>query len=209
MKNKLLIKLSRFFQIILLLTFLLPFFPNSCEKNFDDFPAEELSFVELQKEQDSLGINNNLELVKNNQIIDTIKANDSVGYETEKNKIDNDLSMKLSNKSPILKIILRPNNNYTGLATLIDNFYVIRYGYGLGITLVLWLIVLIIKFKDFNNIILFINLLGILFLSQSYSLNFFVNESLCGFWISTTLCILILLYDLIIFKIQNTKDKKM
>lgn len=118
---------------------------------------------------------------------------------------EEELSKALSEKSPILKAILRPNDNYTGMASLIDFYSVFVLGYGLGIAFVLWIIALIIKLKDFNNIFILMNFVGLVCMSLSSSPNIFVNKRLWGFWFCLIWCLLMIIYDLLLLKKLKTK----
>lgn len=203
------LKLSKLLQIGLLLTFFLPFFPQGCEpKQAETTPTQDSTFVA----DDSLR-KNSVELIRQIEKTDTIATAITNNTTQNTDKIGegnqgNELSNRISNKSTLLKFLLRPNNNYTGIASLIDCFSLIEIGYGLGIAFILWIIGLIIKLKDFNNIFLFINTLGLIFLSVSHSLNVFNDTRLWGFWVCLTWSTIMIIYDcIILLKIRKERQK--
>ncbi|MDD4993994.1 MAG: hypothetical protein PHR83_17370 [Paludibacter sp.] len=207
---KMRIKLSRLLQIGLLLTFLLPFFPQGCDpKQAENVPTPDSTFVAV----DSLRQDSN-ELTMQIEKSDTLKTavsenttqnTDKTG---EKNE-DNELSTKISKKSTFLKFLLRPNNNYTGIASLIDFFSILEFGYGLGIAFILWLIALIIKFKDYNNIFILLNFVGLVSLFWTHSMyNVMSEKRLWGFWVCLIWGAIMIIYDcIILLKIRKERQK--
>lgn len=207
MKKK--IKLSIILQIGLLLTFFLPFFPHGCmmvaeEATAVDSTALDTIAIDIDTLYTDSLLEDNTALVK--QETDTLKTAtiDNSVKNTNKPASNNDnkeLSERLSDKSTLLKSLLRPNNNYTGIATLIDSFSFLPFGFGLGIAFILWILSLIIKLKDFNNIFIFINVTGTILLSFSHSLEIFgSNKRLWGFWVCLVWSILMIIYDFFILK---------
>ncbi len=204
------LKLSKLLQIGLLLTFFLPFFPRGCEpKQAEDAPTVDTTVVAVDTlRQDSSN------LTKENEKSDTLKTVvfNNTTQKTEKKetetKIENkELSAQIAKKSTILTLLLRPNENYTGIASLIDYFSFLELGYGLGIAFVLWIIGLIIKLKDYNNIFVLINILGLVFLSVSHSLNVFNDTRLWGFWVCLIWSATMTIYDcIILLKIRKERQ---
>lgn len=207
MKKK--IKLSIVLQIGLLFTFFLPFFPPGCMKKVEEAPAVDSTTVDSAivavdtVYNDSLSVDSTA-LVQ--EQVDTLKTatianSEQNTHNPESNHDNGELSERLSAKSKILKAILRPNDNYTGVAVFIDLFSFLQFGYGLAIAFILWLISLIIKLKDFNNIFIFINVLGTILLCFSHSLQIFSpDKRLWGFWVCLIWSILIIIYDYFILK---------
>jgi len=202
------IKYSKILQIGLLLTFFLPFFPQGCKpKRAEEAPSTDTTFVSVDTLKQE-----NIALIQQNKQSDTTKAaifenSTQITNKTEVEEEGNGLSTKISNKSPILKLLLRPNHNYTGIGSLIDFFSCLELGYGLGIAFVLWLIALIIKLKDFNNIFVVINIIGLIFLSVSHSLNIFNDKRLWGFWVCLIWSAIMIIYDSIIL-LKIRKERK-
>jgi len=207
MKTK--IRYSKLLQIGLLLTFFLPFFPQGCEptKKATEAPRADSTIVATDTlRQDS----NQLTQGKGQQgTLKTTVTGNVADSKDRKQAADEDdaLSTKLSNKSAILKFVLRPNGNYTGLATLIDCFSFLRYGYGLGFAFILWLIALIIKLKDYNNIFYLINIGGLIFLFGTYSMNNLMSdERLWGFWVCIIWSAIMIVYDsIVLLKIRKVR----
>jgi hypothetical protein len=108
-----------------------------------------------------------------------------------------------------LRLLLRPNNNYTGIASLIDCFSLLELGYGLGIAFILWLIALIVKIKDYNNILHLLNILGLVFMYGTHSMYNIMNEErLWGFWVCIIWSSIMIIYDtLILLKIRRNRIK--
>jgi len=203
------IKLSKLFQIGLLLTFFLPFFPQGCKpKQAEEAPKPDSTFISADTlRQESIA------LTQQNEQSDTTKTAIFENSTQNTNKTEvadegNGLSTKISKKSKILKLLLRPNGNYTGISSLIDFFSALEIGYGLGIAFILWIIALIIKLKDFNNIFILINIIGLIFLSVSHSLNVFNDTRLWGFWVCLIWSTTMIIYDFIILlKIRRERQK--
>lgn len=204
------IKFSKLLQIGLLLTFLLPFFPQGCKpKQAEEAPTPDSTFVAV----DTLRQDNSA-LTQANQQLDTIKtaALENSTQNTDKTEVtneDKELSTRFSKKSILLKSLLRPNDNYTGIATLIDCYSLLEIGYGLGIAFILWLIALIVKFKDYNNIFILMNIAGLVFMFGTHSMYNILDETrLWGFWVSIIWCATMIIYDFIIqLKIRKERKK--
>ncbi|HEY6915931.1 MAG TPA: hypothetical protein VI413_14735 [Paludibacter sp.] len=200
MKNS--VKYSKILQIGLLLTFFLPFFPHGCEPK----KAEEMSMSDSTQVIIDSASQERSKLILANKQSDSIKTTAIENVSDTKDQspnIDSDkeLTTKISQKSSILKLLLRPNDNYTGIASLIDFFSLVEFGYGLAIAFILWLISLITKLKDFNSIFLLINIIGLAFLSVSHSLNVFNDRRLWGFWVCLIWAVAMIIYDsIILFK---------
>lgn len=203
------IKYSKILQIGLLLTFFLPFFPQGCKpKQTEDVHMSDSTFVFIDTlRQESIALTQQVQQpdTTNSAIYENSSQN------TNNNEVEeegNGLSTKISKKSMILKLLLRPNGNYTGISSLIDFFSALKIGYGLGIAFILWLIALIIKLKDFNNIFVFINVIGLICLTISDSLNPFNDTRLWGFWVCLIWSTIMIIYDIIILlKIRRERQK--
>ena len=203
------IKYSKLMQIGLLLTLFLPFFPKGCEqKNAEDKPTTNSSIVTV----DTLKQESN-ELKKKTVQSDTLKNAElkSAGInkdQTQASDEEDELSAKLSKKSTVLKLLLRPNDDYTGVANIMDGFSLLELGYGLTFAFVLWMIALIVKLKDYNNIFNLINIIGLLFLYESHSMyNAMSDIRLWGYWVCFSWCALMIVYDTILLKIRKNPQK--
>jgi hypothetical protein len=120
---------------------------------------------------------------------------------------EEDLSERLSNKSSILKFLLRPNDNYTGIGYTLDVFQKL-FGFGVAISFILLIIGLIIKIKDYNNIFHFINSVAliILFLTKPA---LYTDSKLWGFWVCLTLGFVLLAYDTVVLILIKKNRKKL
>ena len=207
---KTVIRYSKLLQIGLLLTFFLPFFPQGCEpKKAEEAPNVDSTIVAVDTvRQDSS------DLAQGNKQADTLKtaAVENTAHNKDKSEVttdDSELSTRFSKKSTILKFLLRPDNNYTGIASLIDCFSLLEVGYGLGIAFILWLIALIVKLKDYNNIFILLNILGLVFMYGTHSMyNIMSEKRLWGFWVCIFWCAAMILYDsIILLKIRKERNK--
>lgn len=205
------IKYSKLLQIGLLLTFFLPFFPQGCEpKKAEEAPRTDSTIVVV----DTVRQDSN-QLAQGKGQPDTLKTagagniTDNKGQKQASNE-DDALSTELSKKSTILKFMLRPNDNYTGIASLIDCFSLLRIGYGLGLAFILWLIAFIIKLKDYNNIFHLINIVGLIFLFGTHSMyNVMSEERLWGFWVCIVWSATMIIYDsIVLLKIRKGRIKR-
>ena len=207
---KTVIRYSKLLQIGLLLTFFLPFFPQGCEpKKAEEAPNVDSTIVAVDTvRQDSS------DLAQGNKQADTLKtaAVENTAHNKDKSEVttdDSELSTRFSKKSTILKFLLRPDNNYTGIASLIDCFSLLEVGYGLGIAFILWLIALIVKLKDYNNIFILLNIVGLVFMYGTHSMyNIMSEKRLWGFWVCIFWCAAMILYDsIILLKIRKERNK--
>lgn len=204
------IRYSKLLQIGLLLTFFLPFFPPGCEpKQAVEAPMIDSTVVAADTVRQ-----NSMELTTRSEQTDTLKtvALENTTQNADKTEVttdDNELSTKISKKSAFLRLLLRPNNNYTGIASLIDCYSFMEFGYGLGIALILWLIALIVKIKDYNNIFHLLNILGLVFMYGTHSMFYIMNEErLWGFWVCIIWSSIMIIYDtLILLKIRRNRIK--
>lgn len=158
------IRVSRLLQIGLLLTFLLPFLQGGCsptEGNISSKIADSTRILDsiAAIAAEAKRINDSIDAAKQNSI--SIYKKDTIGNSKQANLEDNTITDKLSMKSRILKIFLRPNDNYSGLALVIELFSIFISEFGIVLAFILWTISLIIKFKDFNGIFNLLNIIGL------------------------------------------------
>jgi len=204
MNMKRAIKISKFLQIGLLLTLFLPFFPSGCEsKHAEEVPVQEITDNDLLS-SDSV---NQLSAAFESDTVVTATAENRIQQtdSTQKGSNDSELSSKLAKKSSILRLLLRPNNNYTGIASLIETFSVFQLGYGLGMACILWVVALVVKFKDFNNIFMLINIIGLVLMFYSHSIaNILNDDRLWGFWVCISWSATMIVYDgLLLFRLKK------
>jgi len=201
------IKLSGFLQIGLLLTLFLPFFPSGCEPK----KAEEVTAI------DTTAIVNDSLTRDSSKLALVAEVPDSTTTVTQQTADNNSktdipepepkLSKTVSEKSSILKFLLRPNDNYTGVGYLLDLFELFKYGYGLGVAFILWIIALVIKFKDFNSIFNLINVLAFVLLCNTNSMYIVLGVRLWGFWVCVGWSAMTIIYDsVLLWKIRRTKN---
>lgn len=191
--------ISKYLQVGLLFCFLLPFFPQGCQQKMEESSIENTVDEEsIDEEIVDEEIEDNAENTMESFPLNAENKNE-IDTETEE-KNEEVPSMRIAQKSNLLRYVLRPNDNYTGVATLIDLIPFINLGYGLGIAFILFFLALVIKFKDFNNIFILLNVLGLIFLSFSHSTDLFSSKRLWGFWFCLAWCVLMIMYDLILLK---------
>lgn len=195
-------RISILLQTVLLLTFLLPFFPEGCTEK----KAEPASNVPA----DSTCVASQVDTLAEHVIDKVSKVNiDSatIGTQSYTSNQDSTLTQKISAKSNVLKILLRPDEKYTGIGYLIEMSFYWQLGIGLAIAFILWIISLIIKCKDFNNIFQLNNLIGLImfFISKS-GFNITNDSRLWGFWVCFTLGLVMFVYDTFVLLRQKKKD---
>ena len=207
MKNP--IRISKYLQIIVLLSFLLPFFPKGCEQKKSDEALSIQKIDEVQPPEINTATENNEEsthegLLSPNKsfpsdsisIDSLMMLNEEKSIQSEKNLT---LTEKLAAKSPFLKLILLPSTNYSGLGYVMDMLES-SYGYanqfGVVIGFMFLLLGLIIKLKDFNNLFMYFNALAIPMVFITKPMLFAGATRLWGFWVCMGLMVLMLAYDL-------------
>ncbi len=207
---KTVIKISKLLQIGLLLTFILPFFPSGCESK----QAEEASVQDTAIVANDSLLTDSVKQAARELDADTVVATTTENTTqesdtTKKESADSNLSTKIAKKSTILKLLLRPNNNYTGIAALIDCFSFLQFGYGLGMAFILWVIALVVKLKDFNNIFILMNIIGLILMFYSYSISNILNdERLWGFWVCIFWSAIMNVFDcILLFRLRKLSKK--
>lgn len=226
------IKLSRYLQILLLLAFLLPFFPKGClQPSQDDLNAK--IDADSTRVSDSTAFIDSLKLINpkinidsaynahiaypikidsNKKIepiaVDSVSKTISTVEKQEKND-KSDFATELSEKSRILKLLLRPNDNYTGLAHVLNTFFYIFNYAGITIAFIVWIIALILKLKEKKSFHLF-NITGLIsFYFTSFVYTFtYIDIKLWGYWLTFALGLLIIILDSIIFLVNKNKTIK-
>ncbi|WP_243349756.1 hypothetical protein [Parabacteroides sp. FAFU027] len=187
-------RISILLQTALLLTFLLPFFPQGCVEK----KAEPASNIPA----DSTGVALQVDKLADHIIDKVSDANtDSAMIVTQSYTSDHDstLTEKLSAKSKVLNILLRPKGKYTGIGYLIEMSFYWQLGVSLAIAYILWIISLIIKCKDYNNIFHLINIIALIMFSISKNGFNIVNETrLWGFWVCFALGLTMTIYDTVV-----------
>jgi hypothetical protein len=231
-------QISRLLQIVLLLTFFLPFFPEGCSDEGTNAEIEKMRADSIARADsitlvDSVlkihpNINIDSFLTVQNRLLakpDSINNVNKVFHDSATTQTDSiadkddsvhfKTSENLSKKSKLLKTILRPHNNYTGIGFIVDTFeeYIIFFG---ALTAFLFFILgLIIKYKDFNNSFNWINIIAwILLLFTNPIINWnvsiinwdFWSDKLWGYWVCLVFGIIMIIYDsMTLIKIKHKK----
>jgi hypothetical protein len=121
-------------------------------------------------------------------------------------------SETLSKKSKILRILLRPgDNNYTGIGFVLDSFLGYLIFFGTCTAFFLFLLGLLIKYRDLEIKFYPINIIGWLFLLftkpqgnlDELNLNFW-EDKLWGYWVCLAFGVILIIYDsFILLKIRK------
>lgn len=188
---KKLINISKWLQMLVLLTFFLPFFPPGCEQSKK---AEEAPVALCVDSTNGSG-----QSISQDKITVKSKKSSSMGNADNNEAI----SERLSKKSVVLKFLLRPNDNYTGIGYTLDVFESF-FGFGISMALILLLIGLIIKIKDYNLIFQFINFGAFILLFFSRPA-MFTDSKLWGFWVCLALVSCTLIYDTVVLMLSWKK----
>ncbi|HEY5509359.1 MAG TPA: hypothetical protein VIK29_11845 [Paludibacter sp.] len=206
MKNP--IRISKYLQVMVLLSFLLPFFPKGCEqkKSEDAMTMEQMNEVkptvtDSTTEKKEVATHEGL-LQPNKSFPSDSISNDSLMALCETTKQESahlTLTEKLSAKSPLLELILLPSTNYSGLGYVMDmleSSYVYANQFGVVIGFLFLLLGLIIKLKDFNNLFMYFNALAVYMVFITKPMLFAGSTRLWGFWVCMVLMIIMVAYDL-------------
>ena len=193
MKN--LKKISKYLQIMVLLAFFLPFFPAGCEpKKAETTPVTDSTLIAMDSTQ------TNTKLTASTDSI--TQSNDSTKQ---------GITEKLSKKSKLLKLILRPDDNFSGVGYLLGVSEILILECGAAIAFILWIIGLVVKLKDYNTIFHLINFLALMFFyftSPGGLLNIFGGIKLWGYWICLGFGVIIVLFDAFIFIKQRKSQNQ-
>jgi hypothetical protein len=206
MRNQ--IRISKYLQVLVLLTFLLPFFPKGCEQKKSDEAMvmkqikEVKPVVTVSETENGAAVNGGLLQPNKTFPSDSISIDSLMTLSEEATpKSEKQLTMteKLSAKSPLLKLILLPSTNYSGLGYVMDMLessigYANQFGVVIGFMFLL--LGLIIKLKDFNNLFMFFNALAIPMVFVTKPMLFAGSTRLWGFWVCLGLMVIMLAYDL-------------
>lgn len=207
------IKYSRFLHVLVLFTFFLPFFYSGCggsgaeEKAKQEAKHQADSIAEVTREMDSLvslypdtfqaNISYNTDSTTVSDSIDTIaKDNQVFNYLND----DENLSLTIIKKFPILKPLLNPEQNvYTGLGTVI-NLFPLMFLFGAFLSMLFLLSGFVVKFleKTALKTILFLEVIAALFLYNAAPLDVW-GEKLWGYWVGLTSILILILFDFYIW----------
>jgi hypothetical protein len=119
------------------------------------------------------------------------------------------ISKRLSQKSKLLKLVLRPKDGYSGIGFILDEFiaYIVMGGTITGF--MFFLIAFIIKIKNFNNIFYLCNIIGLImtFFNNPSTFTFFIGEGkLWGYWICIFFGIIMIAYDsILLWKLKKNR----
>lgn len=203
------INYSRFLHVLVLCTFFLPFFYSGCggpsaeEKAKQEAQRQADSIVKATSEMDSLmsfepdtfqaNIGNSEYSATVSMPIDTIaKNNEALNYLND----DENLSLTIIKKFPILKPLLHPEQNvYTGLGTAI-NLFPLMFLFGAFLSMLFLLVGFVVKFleKSAFKTILLLEIIAALFLFNAAPFNFWGKE-LWGYWVALTSILILILFD--------------
>ncbi len=195
-------RISKILHWIVLLSFFLPFFYTGCQPE----SKEEKEQAKL----DSIEMANNPidSLAPENSENDTLSSTKSDSTNSEKEKKDELLSIKIAHKFPYLKPLLIPEKDtYSGIAVALDSFFYLFF-FGVFNSFFLLIISLTAKFiqKEARKLIVFLEILSIIFLSISHPYSF-DSKTLWGFWVCLGLIILLTVYDFYLIKL-NTRFRR-
>jgi uncharacterized membrane protein (UPF0136 family) len=196
MKNR--IKISKCLQILVLLAFFLPFFPQGCKpKQTEVAPKADSTIVSVNTTVTKVQVDFAKQTISDTAKIDTAKVASTTGTDNNKKDTDESLSNTLSKKFKILKPLLRPSDNYTGIGNSINTFQWFEM-LGTAFALLLFVISLIIKLKDYNSIFHFINGLALLSLVFAHGSNIMNQDRLWGYWVCLSMAVIMVVFDTVV-----------
>jgi hypothetical protein len=209
--------LSKIMQVLVILTFFLPFFYTGCG-NYKNKEKEAKRIADSTGMSDSAMMHDTVRKVNNIPLNDSVKTAtvDSTPKTTvaetrssAKSNKDEQLSYQLVNEYPFLSIFLMPSENtYSGIGTIV-NFIPYIIFFLLFISLLLLIIGLLIKFIDplaIRTIVILdcLILIGIFF-SRNPS---FVSDRLWGYWVCLATTALLLAVDVYILVKAKKKTEQ-
>ena len=202
MKNK--TAFSKWLQVLVLLTFLLPFFPKGCgpRKSGEEAPRADSIVVATKTTSENVTVNSK-QLSIDTTNINTVNVKATPAATNENKADDESLSEKITKKYKFLTPVLLPSGNYSGIGYTIDSaYYFMLFGTGLGFLLLI--IGLIVKLKDYNSIYHLVNDMALIFLLLANGPDIFFQSKLWGYWVCLTLVIIMVVYD----TVRQFKSKK-
>lgn len=185
-------KISKILQVLLLLSFFLPFFSQGC----------------TPKEAEKASANDSTLVAQDNSKTETIAVANTDSNQQNVDNTKNGLTESLSKKSTLLKYVLRRNDNFSGIGYITEVFIVLFVQCGAAVAFILWIIGLIVKLKDYNNIFHLINIAAVIsfiFTNPMILTNLF-GFKLWGYWVCLGLAVIMVIYDLVILKINAKKQ---
>lgn len=215
-------------QIILILTFFLPFFPQGCENKeqqqeqeyLDSLRvADSINLVISRKSVDSRDIDSTFQNV-NEKKMDTnglvssqpkLSNSDAIPTARESNsksdESNDSYSQEFSKGNKILKLLLRPGKNVTGIAYVIDTFLDVINYFGITIAFLLWIVALLLRLTNNSGSITF-NIVGLILFYFTGFYSTFTNTSteLWGYWVTFSFAALIIVLETVKL-IRNKKIK--
>lgn len=207
MKNK--TAFSKWLQVLVLLTFLLPFFPKGCEpKKAEEAP--HVDSIQVAKDTAGAGIaaDSSSQLAIDSTNEDTTKVKTTSVANNEDKDNDESPSEMISKKFKFLTPVLRPSGNYSGIGFTIESIQYFML-FGTGLAFLLFVIGLIVKLKDYNSILHLVNDLGLIFLLFAYGGNPLNQHPLWGYWVCLAFVIVMVVYDTVRqFRSKKKPNKK-
>jgi hypothetical protein len=205
MKN--LIRTSNILQVILFLSFFLPFF-KSCDT--DVSKQKEMEEELLKSKIDSTQLMDSTNIVidstQNNVLINNPSAIEKLRIPDQ--KASSNLTDSLCKNNRTIATLLRPNNDYSGMGYILDYFKFYFLQFGILSTFILLLLSLIIRLVSFRKFILpclILNTSGLIFLILTNPFTTLFEEViLWGYITSIVIFAFSIVLDIILFiKLRN------
>ena len=216
---------SKLFHLVVLCSFLLPFFyvgcgPTAVEKKKAEDKRIQDSIETLQNKGDSIKVDSYIVYAADTSKteidsikVDTskVKINHSVDTLSKDNNSDKDecYAIYVSHKLPFLKpILVLGDNIFTGLGMAINAFPYLPY-FSIFVSMLLLILTFIIKIIDFmaTRAIVLLEIVAIAFLLLS-RLFIFATNPLWGFWVCVIVFSLMIIYDIfLMLKYRKTVNQ--
>jgi len=225
---KIKMKISKYLQIGLLLTFFLPFF-RQCSMGPSPEEVEQKRIADSTRVVDSLKIMDSLKIANPGCNIDSIyikeilkidisdtsvaihndKVDSLIKDSIDKNEafVEKSASDDSKKESKFAELFLTPGNNYTGLGYILSSVYGLIYYGGATLAFFLWIIGLILKYKK-QKLVHFINIIAlILFYFTYFDISKYKTDNkLWGYWVCFSWCLVMIIVDILIL-IKEKKKK--
>lgn len=192
---KILNKLSKYLQIGLLLTFFLPFFPVGCEEEQKVTVSDSAKTIQTTvPEPEELTTDDTL--VKKDSPIESVKDEKSGSAIPEKMDREETVTDQIIQRAHFLKILLQPDNKYTGIGYIIDVFWPMVSSFGIVLSFLLWVIGLRLKIKG-NKIFHILNIIGLilLYITNPVMLTWVIDSKLWGYWFCFWWAAVMIIFD--------------
>lgn len=189
-------KVSKYLQIGLLLTFFLPFFPSGCNEGQTESVSDSMKALEVPAPEHVYTSAQIDTLIKFDSYADSLNKGKTDSINPEKSDKEETVSDKIIRHVSFLKILLKPNDKYSGIGYIIDVFWSLVTSFGIVLSLALWIIGLRLKIKG-NKDFQILNIIGLILLytTDPVMLSWLNDSKLWGYWFCFWWAVIMIVFD--------------